>query len=173
METGRTLLAVLCTWLCGPAVAQVGDGIGKDRMMLFGVVTEEKDGTDLGNVTVLVVTDSIARDSAFTDALGRYQVFVPLQGVHRLVYALEGHHRKVVQVDTNGEMDEAARKQEWNLRIDIGLEKAEVALSDDLLNTPIGIAAWQPQMREFTWDRPYTERYRARYKQAMKAAGRK
>lgn len=141
--------------------------------MLFGVVTEDKGGADMRNVCVRVLTDSIARDSVFTDALGKYQLFIPLTGIHRLVYAMDGYHRKVVEVDANGELDEAARRQEWNLRIDISLVKADVPLPDELLDTPIGKAAWQPEMREFRWDQPYTERYRQQYKQAVKAAGKK
>lgn len=171
MTLTRAFLLVVC--IAVQVTVRAQDTIGKDRIMLFGVVTEEKGGADLRNVTVRVVTDSIVSDSVFTDALGRYQVFVPLSGVHRLIYSLDGHHRKVVQVDASGEMDEAARKQEWNLRIDIGLEKAAVPLPAELVDTPIGIAAWKPEMREFSWDRPYTERYKLRYKQAMKAAGRK
>lgn len=173
MSLKWVFLAAAFSIVVGPSVAQVQDAIGKDRMMLFGVVTEGKGGADLRNVTVRVVTDSIPRDSVFTDATGRYQVFVPLQGVHRLVYALDGFDRKVVQVDASGEMDEAARKQEWNLRIDIELKPTEAELPAELMDTPIGIAAWQPEVREFGWDRPYTDRYKLRYKQAVKAAGRK
>ncbi|MBK6371071.1 MAG: hypothetical protein IPF64_14950 [Flavobacteriales bacterium] len=92
---------------------------------------------------------------------------------HRLEYWLEDHHRKVIQVDANGEMDAAARAQEWNLRVDIDLLIADPPLPDDLLDMPAGVAEWEPAMREFQWDRPYSERYKQRYKQALKEAGRK
>ncbi len=142
-------------------------------MMLFGIVSEEKGGIELRNVTVRLYTDSVAQDSVFTDPMGKYQLFIPLTGMHRVVYSLDGFHRKIVEVDTNGDLDEAARKQEWNLRVDISLVRSEVELPDELLDTPIGKAAWQPAMHEFQWDQPYTERYKQRYKQAVKAAGRK
>ena len=57
--------------------------------------------------------------------------------------------------------------------LDIGLVRSDLVLPDELLDTPIGKAAWLPAVREFRWDQPYTERYKQRYKQAVKAAGRK
>ncbi|MBX2971691.1 MAG: hypothetical protein KF797_01175 [Flavobacteriales bacterium] len=173
MRRLRSFLSAICVAAVIPAVAQVSGDIGKDRMMLFGVVTEDKGGADMRNVCVRLYTDSVAGDSVFTDAMGKYQLFIPLKGVHRLVYSMDGYHRKVVQVDASGEMDEAARKQEWNMRVDISLVQATLALPDELLDTPVGKAEWQPEMREFKWDQPYTERYKLRYKQAVKAAGRK
>ncbi len=166
----RILLVVMAIWGGGTMIAQDQVAIGKDRMMLFGIVSEGTGGDALQNVTVRVFTDSVAQDPVFTDAMGKYQLFVPLTGVHRVVYSLAGHHRKVVEVDTNGEMDAEARAQEWNLRVDVSLKPAEIQLADDLLDTPVGKAAWQPVLREFQWDRPYTDRYEHRYKLAVKAA---
>jgi hypothetical protein len=171
---GSKLLFLLMALVSVPALhAQTKGAIGGDNMMLFGIVSDEKGDAEMQNVCVRVYTDSIAGDSVFTDAMGKYQLFVPLKGLHRLVYSTDGYHRKAVAIDANGEMDEAARGEEWNMRIDISLTKADVALPDDLLDTPIGKAAWQPEMREFQWDQPYTERYKQRYKQEVKAAGKK
>lgn len=141
--------------------------------MLFGIVEDQRSGKPLQNVCVRVYTDSIAGDSVFTDPVGKYQTFVSLGGVHRVVYSSDGHHRKVVQLDTSGELDDAARAQEWNMRVDISLMGSDLTLPDELLDTPIGIAEWQPAMREFQWDQPYTERYKQRFKQAVKEAGKK
>jgi len=168
-----SFLVAVCVAAVAPAVAQLSGDIGSGKMMLFGIVTDEKGGMEMHNITVRLYTDSIAADSTFTDAMGRYQLFVPLKGIHRLVYSMDGYHRKVVQVDVSGAMDEAARRQEWNMRVDISLVPATLVLPDDLLDTPIGKAGWQPGMREFQWDEPYTERYRQQYRQALKAAGRK
>ena len=173
MQPSRHLLIALGAMWMFTARAQVGGGIGEGKMMLFGIVSEEKGGIELRNVTVRLYTDSVAKDSVFTDPMGKYQLFIPLAGVHRVVYSLDGFNRKIVEVDTNGELDEAARKQEWNLRVDIGLVRSDLVLPDELLDTPIGKAAWLPAVREFRWDQPYTERYKQRYKQAVKAAGRK
>lgn len=173
MHRSRSLFTAVYMALVVTTVAQVPDGIGKDQMMFFGIVTQEKGGAEMRNVTVRLYTDSVAGDSVFTDAVGKYQLFIPLNGVHRVVYSMEGYHRKVVQVDATGEMDAAARQQEWNLRVDISLVQADLALPDELLDTPIGKAEWQPGMREFKWDQPYTERYKQQYKQAVKAAGRR
>lgn len=142
-------------------------------LMLFGIVEDQRSGKPLQNVCVRIYTDSIAGDSVFTDPLGKYQTFVDLGGRHRVVYSADGHHRKVVEVDTNGDLDASALAQEWNMRIDISLLGSELELPDDLLDTPVGMAAWVPAMREFQWDQPYTERYRIRYKQAVKDAERK
>lgn len=171
MHPSRTLLVAACAFYLQGTHAQVQGDIGKDRMMLFGIVTDDKSDVELRNVTVRVFTDSVAQDSVFTDPMGKYQLFLPLTGMHHVVYSMDGFHRKVVQVDANGELDEAARKQEWNLRVDISLVRSDKALPDELLDTPIGKAAWQPAMREFQWDQPYTERYKQRFKQAVKAAG--
>lgn len=152
--------------------AQDGSMSQEQEMMLFGIVEDERGNAPMQNVCVRVYTDSIAGDSVFTDPMGKYQVFVPLKGVHTLVYRMDGYHRKTVQVDTNGEMDNVARTKEWNIRIDIGLAQAGKPLPDDLLDTPIGRAKWQPSLGEFQWDQPYTERYKQRYKQALKAAER-
>ncbi|MGV3638672.1 MAG: hypothetical protein ACO1NQ_13610 [Flavobacteriales bacterium] len=173
MRWCNVLLLCAALWNAQALHAQTKGAIGGDNMMLFGIVTEEKGGAEMQNVRVRVYTDSIAGDSVFTDAMGKYQLFVPLKGVHRLVYSTDGFHRKVVAIDTNGELDAAARGEEWNMRIDISLAKADLALPDELLDTPIGKAAWQPEMREFQWDQPYTERYKQRYKQEVKAAGKK
>lgn len=173
MHRWRITILACAVVIASTALAQVPDAIGKDKIMLFGVVTEEKGGADLRNACVRVFTDSIAGDSVFTDAMGKYQLFVPLHGVHKLVYTMDGYHRKAVSIDASGEMSENARGQEWNLRIDIGLNKADIPLPEDLLDTPIGKAAWQPERGEFLWDQPYTERYKQRYKQAVKAAGKK
>lgn len=175
MPMRRSIVHVLLAVLVNATAtsAQTKGAIGGDNMMLFGIVSEEKGDAEMQNVCVRVYTDSIPGDSVFTDAMGKYQLFVPLKGVHHLVYSTEGYHRKAVAIDTNGEMDEAARGEEWNMRIDISLAKADIALPDDLLDTPIGKAAWQPEMREFQWDQPYTERYKQRYKQEVKAAGKK
>ncbi len=168
MEFRRTLAIALALCLVRMAFAQAPPSI-----MLFGIVDDQKTNNAMQNVCVRVFTDSIAGDSVFTDAVGKYQLFVPLGQKHRLAYTAEGHHRKVVEVDATAEMDAAARNQEWNIRIDISLLPAEVPLPDELLDTPIGMAAWQPAMREFQWDQPYTERYKQRYKQAVKEAGKK
>lgn len=141
-------------------------------MMLFGIVEEERGRAPMGNVRVQVSTDSVPGDSTFTDAMGKYQVFVPLKGVHRVVYGMEGHHRKAVLVDANADMDAAARAREWNIRIDIALMRSDTPLPDDLLDTPIGRAAWRKELGEFKWDEPYTERYKLRLKKALKASGR-
>lgn len=165
--SGILLLGMLCcasaAWAQTPPQAS--------NIMLFGIVEDERSGKPLQNTRVRVYTDSIAGDSVFTDALGKYQLFVPLQGVHRLEYAGPDHHRKLVEVDANGGFDAAARAQEWNLRIDIDLLLADVALPDELLDTPIGKAAYVSAMREFQWDQPYTERYKQRFKQELKSAG--
>lgn len=154
-------------------IAQDSTATKPQDMMLFGIVTDEAGNDPMRNVTVRLYTDSVAGDSVFTDPLGKYQLFVPLAGVHRLVYSMDGYHRKTVLVDANAEMDAAARALEWNMRIDISLMLAQVALSDELLDTPIGKAAWQADLREFKWDQPYTDRYKLRLKQALKAAGKR
>ncbi|MBL7952932.1 MAG: hypothetical protein JNM62_14575 [Flavobacteriales bacterium] len=170
----RILPPFLLTLTLGMASLATGQTTPpKNDLMLFGIVDDQKSGDAMQNACVRVFTDSIAGDSVFTDAMGKYQVFVALGSKHRLAYSAEGHHRKVVEVDASAEMDAAARTQEWNIRIDISLMPAEVQLPDELLDTPIGMAAWQPAMREFQWDGPYTERYKQRFKQAVKEAGKK
>lgn len=166
----RRIMVLTAVFCC------VGKGVTQtvspaENLMLFGIVEDQRSGKPLQNARVRVYTDSIAGDSVFTDALGKYQLFVPLLGVHRLEYADPDHHRKLVEVDANGEFDAVARAQEWNLRIDIDLLLADVALPDELLDTPIGKAAYVAAMREFQWDQPYTERYKQRFKQELKSAG--
>lgn len=168
--TTRVFAVALVHCMAGGVAAQTPE---KNDMMLFGIVEDQDSGKPIQNICVRVFTDSVPGDSVFTEANGKYQVFVPLSGVHRLVYSGEGRHRKVVTMDTNGELDAAARRQEWNMRIDISLVGSDVPLPDDLLDTPIGMAAWVPGVREFQWDQPYTERYMKRFKQAVKEAGKK
>ncbi|MEO8589692.1 MAG: hypothetical protein ABI432_10015 [Flavobacteriales bacterium] len=145
---------------------------GQSKMMLFGIVEDQRSDA-MQNVCVRVFTDSIAGDSIFTDAKGSYQLFVPIAGCQRLVYTADAHHRKVVEVDANGKMDPADRNQEWNLRVDITLLAAEQDLPADLLDTPVGMAAWAPATKSFEWDQAYTARYMLRYKEALKQAKRK
>jgi len=169
----RSSLLFALSLLCSAHVVQGQTEAPKNDLMLFGIVEDQRSGKPLQNVCVRVYTDSIAGDSVFTDPVGKYQTFVSLGGVHRVVYSGDGHHRKVVQLDTSGELDDAARAQEWNMRVDISLMGSELSLPDELLDTPIGIAEWEPAMREFQWDQPYTERYKQRFKQAVKEAGKK
>lgn len=171
MERLRPLSLVLALCLTGVAFAQ--EPPPKNDLMLFGIVDDQKSNDIMQNVCVRVFTDSIAGDSVFTDSMGKYQVFVPLGKKHRVAYTAEGHHRKVVEIDATAEMDVADRVKEWNIRVDISLQPAEVSLPDDLLDTPIGMARWQASLHEFQWDQPYTERYKQRYKQAVKEAGKK
>lgn len=164
-------MAMRC-FLFAPFLALPGLCTAQSDLMLFGIV-EDGRGQPLQNVCVRVYTDSVAGDSVFTDPLGKYQTFVPLDGEHRLTYTYDGHHRKCVLINADAEMDAADRVREWNMRIDITLLPADAPLPDDLLDTPAGMAAWVPAMHEFQWDQPYSERYKQRLKQEMKAAGRK
>lgn len=171
MTRPRSVLFSLAFCLTGAAFAQ--EPPPKNDLMLFGIVDDQKSNDVMQNVCVRVFTDSIAGDSVFTDAMGKYQVFVPLGKKHRLAFTAEGHHRKVVEIDATAEMEVADRVKEWNIRIDISLQPADVQLPDELLDTPIGMASWEAALHEFQWDQPYTERYKQRYKQAVKEAGKK
>lgn len=173
MQLVRTTLAFLIAAVAMSSKAQDSTATKPADMMIFGIITDKAGNDPMRNASVTLHTDSMAVDSVFTDPLGRYQIFIPLAGVHRLVYAMDGYHRKTVEVDANAEMDAATRAQEWNLRVDISLLRAEVPLPDELLDTPVGKAAWQAEMREFKWDGPYTDRYEQRFKQALKEAARK
>ena len=147
--------------------------VPEKNMMLFGIVEDLKTGKPVPNASVGFATDSVVGDSVFTDMRGAYQTFIPIGKRYRMTYRADGHHAKVLVVDTQGEMEPADQQREWNMRIDITLASSALDLPEDLLDMPFGIASWVPEMHEFQWDGPYTERYRDQFKQAVKAAEKK
>ena len=123
---------------------------------VYGVVTDHFSGEPIRNVQVMLVKDSIERETISTTWNGKYELFLERGYAYEIHFKREGMVTKFVAIDAR-EIPLFPDVPFFEMDLQMSMFKHIDGFDLSIFNEPVGRAEYKHSVRNLNWDVDYTD----------------
>ena len=156
----RNLQLLLALFIGAASQAQSGSEV--DNVYVYGTIKDDSTRSPVVHAAVIIREDSLPLVSASIDS-GKYECNLEFDHVYRLRYEAPGYVAKFIEIDTR-DVPTEMREGGFGINVDMTLFRFYTFGDYSGLEEPIGKARYVAADSAISWDLPWTERMRERFR---------
>ncbi len=142
----------------------------QEEIPVFGAVTNEGSGRNLGKVTVSLIKDGSKEKEVITANNGKYEFKLDFGHKYLIEFKKEGFASKKLQVDTRNVTEKARKEGGFQMEVGMTLFKKIEGMDESVLDQPIGKASFYEKKSAIDWDYQYTAKVKQKIQQEKQRA---